>query len=198
MVEQSLIFFTEAIKWLPSLLLLWGLIWISQRPYVLLEPQGKLKRGICIYRERLPEEYLRFLHTFEGDIYEIDEVLEFKLRGAFIRRVADEVLIVASPRTKSQFLFYVGYVCLTSDEPQIEYRTSRVRILFLSLFILLLSVLIVTIPLFWYVFRSELKQEQVTIRQFLQDCIAAQENGTPLIRNVFKLGYNSKRGLYRA
>lgn len=149
MIDQSLAFFREAVKWLPGVALFWFLIWLADRPFALSAPSGKLKRGICLAREPLPTQYVAFLRTLETDLYETAELLEFKLHKSFIRREGDEVLIVARSRSSARRLMCVGYVDLRSPEPLLEYRTSRVGLFFALMFLGPLALLIITIPFLW-------------------------------------------------
>lgn len=196
MVEQSLAFLLEAVKWLPGLALLWFFVWLSRRPFALYAPTGNLKRGICLAREPLPPTYVAFLRALATDLYETAEFLEFKVQGSFIHREGDEVLIVARSRSRARVLMCVGYVDLYSSAPLLEYRTSRVGLFFALMFLGPLALLIIPIPFIWWALKAEFAQEQAIIREFLQDGRAAHESGTPLVRTIVKIGYDAKRGFY--
>lgn len=196
MIEQSLTLLFEAVKWLPGLALLWFLIWLGNRPYALVTPSGKLKRGICLAREPLPAPYVIFLRTLAADLYETGELLDRKVHASFIRREGDECLIVASSRSRARLLIWVGYVDLRDPEPVLEYRTSRVGLFFALLFFGPLALLLITIPMLWWAYKAQLQREQAIIREFLQDCRTAHEAGTPLVRTILKIGIDGKRGFY--
>ena len=196
MVEQSLAFLLEAVKWLPGLALLWFFRWLARRPLALYAPTGKLKRGICLEREPLPPAYVTFLRALETDLYETAAFLEFKVQASFIRREGDEVLIVARSRSRAQVMMCVGYVDLYSAAPLLEYRTSRVGLFFALMFLGPMALLIITIPFIWWWLKAEFAQEQALIREFLQAGRIAHEAGAPLVRTLLKIGYDAQRGFY--
>lgn len=94
---------------------------------------GRMKRGVEVWTEPLPEETIRFLRIIPNNSI-------YGSKGAFLKKQNNAVLVQPhltqfwlgiSVRHRSRSFAYVAYIDIHSSEPTIQYRLSTFS--FLSL-----------------------------------------------------------------
>jgi hypothetical protein len=93
---------------------------------------GKIKRGIRVWEEPIPDLTYNFLRSLREDI---------KDGTSFIRVGQEGAVVFAFPRRFATSIPYVGYVDFTKDVPKIQYRSTLPPLLSLIPFIISLVLL---------------------------------------------------------
>jgi hypothetical protein len=122
--------------------IVYGFVMVYEFTNLHVRYDGKMKRGMGIFSERLPDEIKEFFYQLQNDIYYEDT-------GVFIKKRDDEVLVQYFPIKKSWrhqlkgggAMLYVGYINLSARTIKLQYRISiSPLLLFLAIGILFLSV----------------------------------------------------------
>jgi len=106
-------------------------VWFVVDAYLIGKFDGKIKRGIKIWSKELSYDSWQYLLGLKNDVVEYQTILFLESKTAFIRVQDTQVLIYSTPRHFRSSWEYVGYVDLTSPNPELEYRASLPGIIFL-------------------------------------------------------------------
>jgi hypothetical protein len=164
-----------------SIAFLFFLIFLPGR--IMSRSNPKLKRGVCIMSEALPEDQFVFLQQLTEEVTETMQIFSMKKDGSFIRKRGHEILIIAMEKGYSTSHPLIGYVELLNRYPMIQYRTSLAGFVLLIPFV----ALIVPIPLIFLFEYYNFKKQRSFIRNFIRRAMQAKETNQPLITNLIDL-----------
>jgi len=135
----------------------WGVIDMNN----LRNMDGDIKRGFKIWSQPLTMEQLRYLKQLSGNVI---EELHTTRQPSFIQKNNDQILIFANNQTLRNTIPYLGYVNLSSPNPDLEFRSSLPIHLLLIVFALSVFLFPFVVIMF-IIFFSTQKQ---SIEDFLQ------------------------------
>lgn len=130
-------------------------IWMIVGTFQHVAPHGRLKRGVCIWKEVLPKEMEQYLRELSWDVHN---------ERAFIRVEGQERLIRGRQLSRWRWRTswpYVDYIDLKEDQPKLQYRMPLPNLLFLLPFMVGFFVFPLALLVFNHVMERKIMLEYI-------------------------------------